>query len=277
VSLSETPVTGTFIDQAQFDALQACMSYIEGLEAAVRDFCNAIDLGSWNYGQTPPPWDAIRVGETQAKSWSLKSGYGVFAHTHKVLTEAAVFYTYLITMLQTNSRAERASPVVVLEKLASPPGPQPMYATAPMSNCLQLLRYHQQWVEVIAAVFTTANPGYAAVRTGIYETLPRVMTFMSTHLNAVTTGKPPPVRLNAARQHDRDVRNHYLSAAGAAANYLVQYSRITTLLNQANQRVAQLESTSTLHRLLTDIRFIQVEMNQALGMCKEFMDLRANN
>jgi len=277
VSLSETPVTGTFIDQTQFDALQACMSYIEGLEAAVRDFSNALDLSSWNYGQTPPPWDAIRAGETQAKWWSLKSGYGVLAHTHKILTEAAVFYTYLITTFRTNSRAERTSPVVTLEKLASPPGPQPMYATVPMSNCLQLLRYHQQWVEVISAVFKTADPGYAAVRTGIYHTLPRVMTFMSIHLNAVTISKPPPVRLKAARQHDRDVRNHYLSGAGAVANYLVQYSRITTLLNQANQRVAQLESTSTLHRLNTDIRLILVEMNQALGMCKEFMDLRANN
>lgn len=270
-------MTGTFIDQAQFDALQACMSYMEGLEATVRDFNHAIELGNWNYGQTLPPWDAIRAGETQAKLWSLKSGYGVFAHTHKVLTETTVFYTYLITMLQTNSQVERASPLVTLEKLASRPGPQPMYATVPMSNCLQLLRYHQQWVEVIAAVFTTADPGYSAVRTGIYETLPRVMTFMSIHLNAVTTGQPPPVRLNAARQHDRDVRNHYSSAAGAAADYLVQYSRITTLLNQANQRVAQLESTSTLRRLNTDIRLILIDLDQAMGMCKEFMDLRANH
>ncbi len=266
-------MSGTFINQRQLDEIDACMSYMETADKQVQRFCEAIEVGQWNYGLTYPPVSELRAGSRQATLWKLKSCAGVYRHVHKLLEEIATFAGYLTAKINSLPRVDKKLPVSSLSRMEPPPGPAPAYASASMSDCLQVLKYHQQWLWALAEVRKTAHPGYDVIRETIHKTLPRVMSFMSFHLLAADT-KIPPSRLGVARGQEDDVRHHYLLGMGAISNFLTQTQRITTLLNQASQRFGDLESVETVSRLKTEINLIMVELSQAQRYCNEIVALR---
>ncbi len=266
-------MTISYINQPQYDAIDACVTYMEVVANEVSDFTSAAEVGR-TLGVTKPPISKMRAGERQAKLWSLKSSPGFYQFLCEYVDELALFDAYLSAHISALSAFDRKGPVSNLSRVALPPGPSPKYAFSPITNCFNLLQYHQERVRTFAGILGAAHFGYEAIREAIYTVLPRVFDYMSFHLQQANARSPIPKRMNTARQHEHNVRNHYMAGMGAVANFLTQYQRINTLFMQANQHFDELENIKTLSRLKTDMQLIMIKLKQAQHFSLELVELR---
>jgi hypothetical protein len=267
-------MTGTFITQRQFDEIDACMAFIETTPGVVGEFTQAAELGK--LGVTPPPYVEMREGASQARLWKLKTDPGFYRLMTGHLEEVGRFSQYLDSYVTALSAVEKRRSVSHLSSVAVPASLHPASGNEPITDCLELLQYHQEWVCAFSEICHVSTPGHQKVREAIYQVLPRVFDFMSVHLQAANAQRPAPDHLNLARDRWHMTRGHYLSGMGAAANFMAQYQRINYLLGQANDSFADIENVATLSRLVAGMRLIMVELKQVQRLCSEMAALRTS-
>jgi len=268
-------MTATFINQRQLDAIDACMGHIESLGNAVSGFCSAAEIYQ-GYGLTQPPRVAMNAGATQARLWKLKTEPTFYRNVVEQIDELALLVNYLGSYIGNLSSPEKKGPITILSGIA-PPYRRPKYSTEPVNDCLSLLKHHQQWMWAYSQMFEAASPGHEAIRKTMYTVLPRVLDFMSVHLQAANAKRPAPAQLNLARDHWHITRGHYFSGMGATADFLTQYQRINYLLAQASESFAGIEKVATLSRLVAGMRLIMVELKQVQRLCSEIAGLRTSH
>jgi hypothetical protein len=267
-------MNATFITQNQFNETNACMLFMESIDPTVSDFNQALELGL--RGQLAnPPYREMRAGQTQARLWKLKSGQGVYEHTHGILNEAANFADYLTGQIRALSSADKRLPVSHLVNITPPSGPRAMYDSGPAKNCRELLSYHQQWINVLAEFQKATDSDYAALRTGINASLSRVFDYMALHLQPAQIKKPQPARIQTARRHTDSTRKHHRFGMDSIANFLAQQQRIMTLVTGANRYMIQLDNAASVSRLGNDLKLAGLEIRQAQRFCAELAALRS--
>lgn len=266
-------MSATFITQEQLDDIDTCMSFISVGEREVRRFNTLLTLPP-NLGATPVPLAQILDGQKQAALWRQRDYPGSYRSTHTILAEAVYFAHYLIPRLSALSSTNRTSPASIMSKIAPPPGPPPAFAFAPMTDCLQLFKYHMEWVIVAYGLAAYTQKNYDTMRENIARVLPRVIDFTSFHLHTAEAKRPPVVGLNAAREFSASARRHYTFGMSGMANLLGQQRRITTLLLDASQSFDGLEAFKSVVRFNAELAVIEVKLKQVQRYCSELLALR---
>lgn len=261
------------ITQSQFNEIDDCMRYMENAFADVGRFTEA--LGIHRQSGIVLPVAATQAGAAQARIWRSKINPHLSIDIRAQLEETAAFCNEMVRRLSALSRAEKKGPVSDLSNVAVPPGPPPRYATSPITNCQQLLRYHQQWVWPWVEVLKTSQSG-SDDRQAIHDSLPRVMDFMSSHLLVATTRRPRPAGLRSARKQHETVGRHYTRGLGGTANFLAQHRRIMALLGQASHHYSQLEKAQSMARFETEMTLVANDLNRGLSVWQQFLALGAH-
>lgn len=264
-------MTGTYINQQQFDDINACMDYMKTPDVSAWQFTQLLGL--------VPQWPAfipsaeIKEAARQSSSWNIKSNADYYLNVATLLAEVISLTDYVVTFAASLTPANRRRGVDVLEQMLPPPGLKPMYATKPLTDGLQLLKHYQQLMWAKAQIGELAATSYGNLRQGIYTTLPRVADFMSFYLRrAIMLGGHGPAS-DTARQLAQNVDRLYVFGMSGMANYMTQTQRITEVIANASDRLNALERRTSMRVVVNDMKLIKRDLTDAQRYCEEMAAL----
>lgn len=265
---------GTFISKQHFTDLDACMAWMASIETTLINFNRETASSGLFLQLFQTPFAAITEGKTQAQAWTVKSNPGMFSAIDKQLDSIANFATHLVTHLDPFPFVDRAQLLLALKGFPLPPGPAPHGVTPSMTNCLQLLSYHQRSLALLSETVQASSPGYEAIREGIYKSLPRVIDYMSVRLQPYNPLAKVFAPSTVATQRKRNTYQHYTLGIASSANFHAQYRRITVLLGQASWHFGQLLNSQTPSIFSLNVQLLMIEVRHVQRFCREIVALR---
>lgn len=266
-------MNATFITQQQFNDIESCVSYQADATHKVWIFDDAL----YPTLKIPRPTalhSHILEGEKQMADWNQRYYEASYKLINQVLTDALHFFDYLTPQLKALATVHPDGLSTTLAKISAPPGSKPAYAIGPITNCLQAYDHYVRML-AFAVLYTIGNRDhFNAMRNSFAQVLPRVIDFMSVHLQVAERMNLPADRLKTARDVLTDARGHYPFGMNGMANLMAQQSRIHTLARQVSQRFNGLVTLGNLRRFRADLEVIHLQAKQAQRYCGEILALR---
>jgi hypothetical protein len=282
-------MTATFISKQQLNDIDACMAHMEQMDATLRSFNSETPLSTSRPGfisftlvpdlRVVVEWDrtphsAIQQGKQQAQAWRINSSPAVFNAINDQLEPIRRFVNYLIAEVDRMPPFELVRVTASLSTIVLPRDQLPAGVAPGAWDYSRLMAHHQISLARLSYSIEESSPRYDAHRVGIYQSLPRVVDYMTVRLVPYNTRSREYGPHNTAFSRRRSTQRHYALGMMASANFHTQYRRIMELLSQASGRYSQLLYSNTLPMLTLSLRLLLVELTQVQQFCREMAALR---